>query len=129
MSKSLTAHWHPSLRPLIEDQDPSQTGVFRLLSSDPNTLRQGWEPNARVTLIDNTAHAMEPSTASGAVTALKDAQNLSGLIKKQGGTKESIGKYEEEMREYTSEAVATSANVGQKIFGLGAIEDAKEVIW
>ena len=129
MSKSLTAHWHPSLRPLIEDQDPSQTGVFRLLSSDPNTLRQGWEPNPRVTLIGDAAHAMEPSTASGAVTALKDAQNLSGLIKEQGVTKESIGKYEEEMREYASEAVATSAKVGQKIFGLGAIEDAEEVIW
>ena len=29
LSKSLTAHWHPSLRPLIENQDSSQTGITR----------------------------------------------------------------------------------------------------
>ena len=38
LSKALKAHWHPSLRPLVEDQDPIHTGVFRLLSSDSKSL-------------------------------------------------------------------------------------------
>lgn len=58
-----TEHWHPSLRPLIELQDPEQTGVFRLLSSDPESLKQAWEANARITLLGDAAHAMMPSTA------------------------------------------------------------------
>ncbi|KAL9126602.1 MAG: hypothetical protein Q9175_007891 [Cornicularia normoerica] len=129
LSKALTAHWHPSLRPLIEDQDPSQTGVFRLLSSDPKSLMRSWEPNGRVTLMGDAAHAIMPSTASGAVTALRDAQNLVRLIREHGVGKESIERYEEDMRKYASEAVAISAKIGEMSFGLGALADAEEVVW
>ncbi|KAM3081318.1 hypothetical protein ACMFMG_004785 [Clarireedia jacksonii] len=113
LSKSWTAHWHSSLRPLIEDQDPKQTGMFRLLSSDPDSIKIPWEPNARVTIVGDAAHAMMPSTASGAVTALRDAELLTKLIREQGVNKESIGIYEEEMRKYASEAVALSAKIGE----------------
>ncbi len=58
LSQALTAHWHPSLRPLIEHQDPSQTGVFHLLNSDSKYLMRSWEPNARVTLMGDAAHSM-----------------------------------------------------------------------
>lgn len=126
-AKALTAHWHSSLRPLIEDQDPHQTGVFRLLSSDPETLKRAWEPSARVTLLGDAAHAMMPSTASGAVTALRDAELLSRLIREQGVVKESIAIYEEEMRQYASDAVALSAKIGQMSFGLRALADSELV--
>lgn len=128
-SKALTAHWHASLRPLIEDQDPGQTGLFRLLSSDPDSLMQSWEPNARVTVVGDAAHAMMPSTASGAVTALRDAKILSELIRELGTSKQTIGQYEAEMRKYASEAVTISAKIGETSFGLGAIADAEEVSW
>ena len=127
LAKALTAHWHPSLRPLIECQDPNQTGAFSLLSSDPETLKQAWEPNAKVTLLGDAAHAMMPSTASGAVTALKDAELLSGLISKQGLVKESVAQYEEEMRKYASEAVAVSAKVGQMSFGSKALSEYEAI--
>jgi 2-polyprenyl-6-methoxyphenol hydroxylase-like FAD-dependent oxidoreductase len=127
LAKALTAHWHPSLRLLIEDQDPNQTGVFRLLSSDPESLKRGWEPNAKVTLLGDAAHAMMPSTASGAVTALRDAELLSSLIREQGVAKEIIAKYEEEMRNYASEAVALSARIGQMSFGVKALADSEAV--
>jgi 2-polyprenyl-6-methoxyphenol hydroxylase-like FAD-dependent oxidoreductase len=127
--KSLTAHWHPSLRPLIEDQDPNQTGMFRLLSSDPESIMMPWEANARVTILGDAAHAMLPSTASGAVTALRDAELLTKVIKEQGISKESIGMYEDEMRRYASEAVALSAKIGEVSFGLGSLKNAEEVTW
>lgn len=127
LAKTLTAHWHPSLRPLIERQDPNQTGVFRLLSSDPENIMRAWEPNAKVTLIGDAVHAMMPCTASGAVTALRDAELLSSLIREQGIFKESIAKYEEEMRKYGSEAVAFSAKIGEMSFGLNSLADSDVV--
>ena len=129
LAKTFTAHWHPSLRPLVEDQDPHQTGMFRLLSSDPESFSRAWEPNARVTVVGDAAHAMMPSTASDAVTAFKDADRLARLIAERGVAAESIGDYEQEMRKYASEAVATSAKIGQMIFGLGSLADAEEASW
>ena len=70
---------------------------------------------------------MMPSTASGAVTALRDAELLSGLIREQGVAKESIAKYDEEMRKYVSEAVVLSAKIGQMSFGLRALADPEAV--
>ncbi|KAH8585722.1 hypothetical protein B0O99DRAFT_530133 [Bisporella sp. PMI_857] len=127
--KSWAAHWHPSLRSLIEYQDPKQTGMFRLLSSDPESIAIPWESNGRVTILGDAAHAMMPSTASGAVTALRDAELLTKLIEEQGISKESIGRYEEEMRKYASEAVALSAKIGEVSFGLGALKDSEEAAW
>lgn len=128
LAKKLTAHWHPELRALVEYQDPNHTGCFRLLSSDPECLKQVWEPDARVTLLGDAAHSMMPSTASGAVTALRDAELLSNLIRDQGVSKESIGKYENEMRQYASEAVAMSGKIGVMSFGLRALADSEEVV-
>lgn len=129
LAKEFTAHWHPSLRPLIEHQDPDQTSMFRLLSFAPESLTKGWEPNARITLIGDAVHAMMPSTASGAVTALKDADRLARLIGEHGVSLESIAVYEQEMRMYASEAVATSAKIGQLIFGFRSLADTEEASW
>lgn len=104
----MTQQWDTSLRPLIEYQDASQTGLFRLLTIDPESLRQPWEPHARVTIVGDTAHAMLPSTASGALTALRDGANLASLIYQYGISKDAIGPYEREMRAYASEAVRLS---------------------
>lgn len=129
LARSMTAHWHPSVRPLIEYQDPSQTGIFRLLSSDPESLKRRWEPDARVTLLGDAAHAMMPSTASGAVTTLRDAELLSSLIADQGVGRETIARYEERMREYAGEAVASSAAIGEMSFGMRALADCEPVSW
>lgn len=129
LAKSMTRHWNTSLRPLIEYQDVTQTGVFRLLTVDPESLRQPWEPHARVTIVGDAAHAMLPSTASGAVTALRDGADLAKFIYQHGISKEAIGKYEEEMRAYASEAVAVSAAIGVATFGLGSLNEAELVQW
>ena len=81
MAKKTTSHWHSAFRPLIELQDSSQTGMFRLLTFDPELLKQPWEANVLVTLIGDAVHAMLPSTASGAVTKLRYAELLCNLIK------------------------------------------------
>lgn len=122
-----TNAWHPSLKAMIEDQDRSQTGVYPLLSVDPEYLLRGWQPNGRVTILGDAAHAMMPSEANGTGTALKDAALLASLIQDHGVGSRSAILYEEEMREYASEAVAAGARIGPKVFGFGALEDAVEV--
>ena len=122
-----TNAWHPSLKAMIEDQDRSQTGVYGLLSVDPESLLHGWQPNGRVTILGDAAHAMMPSEANGTGTALKDAALLVNLIRDHGVSSRSVALYEEEMRGYASEAVSAGARIGPKIFGFGTLEDAVEV--
>ena len=57
-----------------------QTGVFPLLTVDSESLRQPWEPRAIVTIVGDTAHALLPSTASSAVTSLRDSADLARLV-------------------------------------------------
>lgn len=119
----LTSHWHPSVRPLIEYQDPSQTGIFKLLSSPADI--EAWEPDARVTLLGDACHPMIPAAASGAVTAMRDAALLTKVINERAITKESIGMYESEMRKYAGHTVALSACIGVKTFGQIPLEECK----
>ena len=122
-----TNAWHPFLKAMIEDQDRSQAGVHGLLSVDPESLLRGWQPNGRVTILGDAAHAMMPSEANGTGTALKDAALLVSLIREHGIGLRSITLYEEEMRQYASEAVIAGAKIGSKVFGFGSLEDAVEV--
>lgn len=121
MANRMTEHWYSSLRPLFDYQDPSQTGVFRLLSSAAEIAP--WESDARVTLIGDAAHTMLPAAASGAVTAMRDAALLTKTISEEGVTKESIGSYEQEMRKYAGDTVALSASIGQKSFGQRPLDE------
>ena len=122
-----TKAWHPSLKLMIENQDRSQTGVYGLLSVDPESLLRGWQPNGHVTILGDAAHAMMPSEGNGTGTALRDAALLVRMIRDHGVGPRSVALYEGEMRQYASEAVIASAKVGGKVFGFGSLEDAVEV--
>ncbi|KAL8719438.1 MAG: hypothetical protein Q9225_003561 [Loekoesia sp. 1 TL-2023] len=126
LALKITDGWHPSLRAIVEHQDPSQTGMFGLLSVDPASLLRGWESNGRVTVLGDAAHAMLPSEANGTGTALRDGALLVELIKKHGVGLSSVAAYEEEMRKYAHEAVAASAKIGTEVFGLRPLDDAVE---
>ena len=104
-----TKAWHPSLKLMIENQDRSQTGVYGLLSVDPEFLLRGWQPNGHVTILGDAAHAMLPSEGNGTGTALRDAALLVRMIRDHGVGPRSVALYEEEMRQYASEAVIASA--------------------
>lgn len=122
-----TKAWHPSLKLMIENQDRSQTGIYGLLSVDPESLLRGWQPNGHVTILGDAAHAMMPSEGNGTGTALRDAALLVRMIGDHGVGPRSVALYEEEMRQYASEAVIASAKIGGKVFGFGSLEDAVEV--
>jgi 2-polyprenyl-6-methoxyphenol hydroxylase-like FAD-dependent oxidoreductase len=106
--RDLVHDWHPSLRTLIRDSDPTATFTLNIRTSDPITP---WTPS-RITLLGDAAHTMTPGRGAGANTALRDAQLLRDhLVTVRDGTSElipAIGDYEAAMRQYGAVAVKES---------------------
>lgn len=106
--RELVADWHPALRELIRDSDPSTTFSLNIRTSDPISA---WQPS-RITLLGDAAHTMTPGRGAGANTALRDAQLLRDkLIAVRDGSLElipAVGEFEAAMRDYSAVAVKES---------------------
>ena len=128
LSLFITTEWHPSIRALLELQDPRYTIALRIFSADP---RLGyWAPNPRITLLGDAVHLMSPAGGVGACTAIKDAWVLGKILAKDGLSKGSIGEYERTMREYTEVSLQRSFLGGKNIFNQTPFELCREVdIW
>lgn len=106
--RELVYDWHPSLRTLIRDSDPSATFALSVRTSDP---LEPWEPG-RITVLGDAAHTMTPGRGAGANTALRDARvlcdELGTACGADVGLRGSVGRYEAAMREYSAAAVRDS---------------------
>jgi 2-polyprenyl-6-methoxyphenol hydroxylase-like FAD-dependent oxidoreductase len=106
--RDLIYDWHPNLRALVRDSDPSTTFSLSIRTSDPISA---WKPT-RITLLGDAVHTMTPGRGAGANTALRDAQVLRDqLVAVRDGTAEliaAIGTYEQDMRQYSAVAVQDS---------------------
>lgn len=100
--------WHPTLRDLVRDSDPTTTFALAVRTSDPVAP---WTPS-RVTLIGDAIHTMTPGRGAGANTALRDAELLCARLTdaRDGRTDllSGIGDYERRMRTYSAKAVEES---------------------
>jgi 2-polyprenyl-6-methoxyphenol hydroxylase-like FAD-dependent oxidoreductase len=119
----LTAHWDPSLRALFTHQDKGQTSVLRIDSAMPDL--PVWETQSSVTLIGDSVHAMSPTSVVGAVSALRSAATLSKVLAEEGISAHSLRKYEDEMRQYTGEAIRKSVWGGKMLFGMRGFDELK----
>ena len=78
-------------------------------------------------------HAMSPTAAKGATTALRDAAVLAVVLGEdvkgaEGGfSKEAIGRYEAEMRTYAEEAIRGSLRGGKHLFAMRDFEHLSPV--
>jgi 2-polyprenyl-6-methoxyphenol hydroxylase-like FAD-dependent oxidoreductase len=120
LTRKLTSHWNKSLRALFEHQNMAETSLLRITSSPPNI--PFWNPSPHVTMVGDAVHAMSPTAAAGAATALRDAATLTQLFVESGISIESIGKYEEQMRVYAGEAIQRSLFGGKMMFGMKPFE-------
>lgn len=116
LALNVTKDWHPSTRAILEHQQHGETSTLPIRSVKPDFGT--WNPNPHVTLLGDAVHVMGPTAGSGAITALRDAQNLCKMLVERGLTKESIGAYEDEMRGYASMTVELSWMGGKHIFGM-----------
>ena len=97
--------WHPALRRVVTDTDPTTVATLRFRRS---TTDYEWTPTP-VTLIGDSVHNMPPVMGLGANTALRDAAELSTTLaaahRGETGTVKAIAEYERRMREYGFGAV------------------------
>jgi 2-polyprenyl-6-methoxyphenol hydroxylase-like FAD-dependent oxidoreductase len=69
---------------------------------------------------------MTPAGGNGANTALRDSALLGQLLADSDGSIEGVtATYEKSMREYASEAVATSYGIATKQMGVSIKEDSE----
>ncbi|MCJ1395122.1 hypothetical protein MMC18_008003 [Xylographa bjoerkii] len=125
LTLSLTEHWSPAIRSMLELQDVSQTHALRIASVRPDI--PAWEPSAYLTFLGDSIHAMSPTGGAGANTAFVDAANLVEMIAGEGVSADSIGRYEAKMREYAKVAVAGSYMGGRKMYGQTPFEESEEI--
>ncbi|KAJ5166871.1 uncharacterized protein N7482_005652 [Penicillium canariense] len=130
LSIQLTKSWSPSLRAIFEMQDASQTAMRSLLSAMPELAP--WEPSNRVTLLGDSIHAMPPTGAMGANTALRDAADLARRVVEAGGIAKVdqgvIGVYEVDLRDFARMAIDQSWKGGMKSFGLKPVEECERIL-
>ncbi|KAK9782497.1 putative FAD-binding domain-containing protein [Seiridium cardinale] len=125
---ALTKDWNSDIRCVFENQDKSQVAVLKITSA-PSEI-QAWDSSRFVTIIGDAAHAMPPTGASGANTALKDVELLVAQIEKHsinGLTAEGIRAYEDEMRKYASEFLKLSFGAAASMIGQKPMEELKPV--
>ena len=127
IAKSLTANWHPRLKPLFDHMAVSEAAFWKITCSTPTGVPE-WTNDPRVTVIGDAAHSMTPAGGIGANTAVRDSALLGRLLAKAGGWGEGVTRaYEEEMRVYASEAVRTSYGLATQQFGVLIDENSKTV--
>ncbi|KIW07228.1 uncharacterized protein PV09_02085 [Verruconis gallopava] len=128
IAKSLTAHWHPRLKPLFERMNEDQAAFWKITCSTPSGVPE-WKNEPRVTVIGDAAHSMTPAGGLGANTAVRDSALLGRLLAQAGGYQDGVtAAYEKEMRIYGSEAVARSYAMAQKQFGIHIDEDSTPTV-
>ncbi len=120
-TQRLTSHWHPSIKCLFALQDVNQTSILRIRSANPDI--PVWATQHAVTLIGDAVHAMSPTAAVGAVTALRSAAMLSKALGEEGLNRGSLRKYEDGMREVAGAAIKRSFFSGKLLFGMKSFEE------
>jgi 2-polyprenyl-6-methoxyphenol hydroxylase-like FAD-dependent oxidoreductase len=125
IAKSLSANWHPRLKPLFDRMISSEAAFWKVTCSTPSGV-PSWPNEPRVTLIGDAVHSMTPAGGNGANTALRDSALLGQLLADSDGSIEGVtATYEKSMREYASEAVATSYGIATKQMGVYIKEDSE----
>ncbi|KAI5359177.1 putative FAD-binding domain, FAD/NAD(P)-binding domain superfamily [Septoria linicola] len=128
IAKSLTANWHPRVKPLFEHMNEEQAAFWKITCSTPSGVPE-WTNEPRVTVIGDAVHSMTPAGGIGANTAVRDSALLGKLLAEAGGWKEGItAEYEKKMRVYASEAVATSYGMATSQFGVTIDESSSPTV-
>lgn len=98
LAKSLTAKWHPRVRPLFEQMNEKEAAFWKITCSTPSGVPE-WTNESRVTVIGDAAHSMIPAGGIGANTAVRDSALLGKLLSQAGGWADGVtAEYEEKMR-------------------------------
>jgi 2-polyprenyl-6-methoxyphenol hydroxylase-like FAD-dependent oxidoreductase len=115
--RSLVAHavcdFPPGLQALIAGAPASAISAVTVRHTRQGA-RAGSTP---VTVLGDAIHTMSPAAGLGANTALRDAATLAAHLQAaEGNLKEKINRYEQEMLQYSAEAIAASKKGSQLLY-------------
>ncbi len=128
IAKSLTKNWSGRLKPLFDEMDEKEAAFWKITCSTPSGVPV-WDNHPRVSLLGDAVHSMTPAGGIGANTAVRDSALLGGLLAEAGGFKEGLTKqYEDKMRVYANEAVASSYGMATKQFGVNIVEGSSPTV-
>lgn len=123
LSLRVTSHWSSSLREVFAHQQLEFTALVKISTLEPQY--KPW-PSSRVTLIGDAIHAMPPAGV-GANTALRDARVLAQSLVENGVGVDAIAAYEAQMRDYAIDAITSSLDAGEKLFGQPPLASMKPI--
>ena len=127
IAKTLTANWHPRVKPIFEEMAEFEAAFWKITCSTPSGVPE-WRNEPRVTVIGDAAHSMTPAGGIGANTAVRDSALLGRMLAEGGGYKNDVtAAYERDMRVYASEAVKVSYGLAKAQFGISIDENSETV--
>jgi 2-polyprenyl-6-methoxyphenol hydroxylase-like FAD-dependent oxidoreductase len=120
-SQQLTAHWHPRIRRVLIEQDPSAASSLTFHAAEPRSLLRAWEEEpighrAAVTLLGDAAHPMPPMGGFGANAAFQDAAALCDALCNEGDNTANVRSYEQDMRVRARSVVQRSIEGSGRFF-------------
>lgn len=143
LSLDLTSGWHPSLRALLENQQPESTSTLAFHTSWADNFSKQWkefeskdniivangQQRIPVTLLGDAAHAAPPVGGVGANSAFEDAAELLEAITREktghqaNAYADGLRYYESLMVERARPAIERSVGGAGRFFGMRPIEE------
>lgn len=125
----LLADWHPTLRRIVAEADPTSRSGVEFTASAPTPP---WSPT-RVTVLGDAVHTMPATGGLGANTALRDARlltaKLSEVVHHERPLSDAIGDYEHLMRRYGYAAVDRALAIKDQMLSSGPFAAATGRAW
>ncbi|RBA11163.1 hypothetical protein FPRO05_04336 [Fusarium proliferatum] len=128
----MTKSWHPTVRSLLQSQDPSASSTLAFFASSPETFKREWDglvksPDfAAVTLLGDAAHPMTPVGGVGANSAFQEAADLcSVIITRASFGAEALEEYAKLMMERGEKTVGLSGGGAGHMFQMKPFSELK----
>ncbi|KAF5965883.1 salicylate 1-monooxygenase (flavoprotein monooxygenase) [Fusarium bulbicola] len=127
----MTKNWHPTVRSLLQSQDPSASSKLAFFASSPETFKREWDgllrsPDvAAVTLLGDAAHPMTPVGGVGANSAFQEAADLCSVINRESLGAEALKDYAKLMMERGEKTVGLSGGGAGHMFQMKPFSELK----
>ncbi|KAF5674767.1 cercosporin toxin biosynthesis [Fusarium circinatum] len=118
----MTKNWHPTVRSLLQSQDPSASPTLAFFASSPKVFKREWDGLLRspdvsaVTLLGDAAHPMTPVGGVGANSAFQEAADLCSSITSASLGAEALKNYAKLMMERGEKTVGLSGGGAGHMF-------------
>ncbi|WP_205660602.1 FAD-dependent oxidoreductase [Amycolatopsis antarctica] len=129
LADELVAGWHPDLRRVLAESDPSCRSA-QTFSVAPEIAP--W-PSSRVTVLGDAIHAVPATGGLGGNTALRDARRLtmalSGVARGDSEPVPAIAAYEADLRDHGYAAIRDALEIRDQMLAHGVVSTAVSRAW